>query len=90
MYKRQSLETVEAMKYLISPSILLTVWLLLISETSVVDSSKSVIVLSSEPTEQNEINKESNVKKDFFIFVGDTRFELVTPCVSSKCSAGLS
>ena len=23
-------------------------------------------------------------------FVGDTRFELVTPCVSSKCSAGLS
>ena len=22
--------------------------------------------------------------------VGDTRFELVTPCVSSKCSAGLS
>ena len=26
----------------------------------------------------------------FIIFVGDTRFELVTPCLSSKCSARLS
>ena len=48
-------------------SILLTVWLLLISEVSDIESIGFVVALSSEPKEQNEINKENNTKKDVFI-----------------------
>ena len=36
------------------------------------------------------IDVRADLTSFFIIFVGDTRFELVTPCLSSKCSARLS
>ena len=39
---------------------------------------------------RNTIDVRADLTSFFIIFVGDTRFELVTPCLSSKCSARLS
>ena len=39
---------------------------------------------------RNTVDVRADLTSFFIIFVGDTRFELVTPCLSSKCSARLS